>query len=143
MQHFRFGSRFIRRLAAQAKGEAAPSTTFGAAPPSLRHAPDSGWHRLMFWLMAPAPHDAAPPLNRLPRVREDFLAALVDIEHPHVPLLREHIKAARSLRELWHLRSDMFSLLAVAHSQSVAQSRLAGLSQHFPAHAQRSQWASL
>ena len=34
----------------------------------------------MFWLMAPAPHEVAPPINRLPGVRMEFLATLSDID---------------------------------------------------------------
>ena len=40
-------------------------------PPSLRHAPASWGQRLLFWLLAPAPQDAAPPINRLPGVKRD------------------------------------------------------------------------
>ena len=42
-------------------------------PPSLRHAPATLGQRLLFWLMAPAPQEAAPPINRLPGDRRDLL----------------------------------------------------------------------
>lgn len=113
------------------------------APPSLCHAPDSLWQRLMFWLLAPAPQDAAPPLNRLPGVRTDFLKCLGDVAHADADALARRIELARSLRELWHLRAEVYRLVAIAHDQGCAEQRLARLNRHFPARAPRSQFASL
>lgn len=114
------------------------------SPPSLRHAPDgTAWQRFMFWLMAPSPGDAAPPLNRLPGVRTEFLAALTDISGEEADRVRWRIQESRSLRELWHVRADVYSLVAVHHSQAQAEQRLLMLSHHFPARAPRSQFASL
>lgn len=97
----------------------------------------------MFWLMAPSPGDAAPPLNRLPGVRTEFLAALTDISGEEADRVRWRIQESRSLRELWHVRADVYSLVAVHHSQAQAEQRLLMLSHHFPARAPRSQFASL
>jgi hypothetical protein len=113
------------------------------SPPSLRHAPASVWQRLLFWLMAPAPHDAAPPLNRLPSVRREFVAVLSDIDSADAQRLRCRIGEARSLRELWHLRADAFRVVGLAHSQSEAEQRVALLNRHFPSRAPRSQFATL
>jgi hypothetical protein len=113
------------------------------APPSLCHAPSGLWQRLMFWLMAPAPHRAAPPLNRLPSVRAEFLASVADLGHDEAERLRWRIHHARSLRELWHLRTDVFSMVAVSCSQREAEQRLLMLNRHFPARAPRSQFAAL
>ena len=112
-------------------------------PPSLRHAPCSVWQRLVFWVMAPAPQDAAPPLNRLPGVRDEFLAALADLHDDEAFELSTRIARARSLRELWHLRADLYRLVAVQHSQSAAEDRLADLNRHFPTRAPRSGFAPL
>lgn len=112
-------------------------------PPSLRHAPSSPWQRLMFWLLAPGPRDAAPPLNRLPTVRIDFMRCLSDIEHPEAHGLSDRIALARSLRELWHLRADVYRLVAVHHSQFEAEERVALLNRHFPTRAPRSAFAPL
>jgi hypothetical protein len=109
-------------------------------PPSLRHVPESAWQRLMFWLLAPAPQDAAPPLNRLPLVRAEFLSALDDVRI-NVDALRERIQGAHSLRDLWHLRSELFSTLAVALTQAQAEERLSKLNHHFPSRAPRSQFS--
>jgi hypothetical protein len=112
-------------------------------PPSLRCAPGGGWQRLLFWLMAPAPRDAAPPLNRLPGVRSEFLAALADVAAEDADKLRGRISDARSLRELWHLRAELYRVVGVAHSQAEAENRLALLNHHFPTRAPRSQFAPL
>lgn len=113
-------------------------------PPSLRCAPEgSRWQRLLFWLIAPASREAAPPLNRLPGVRNDFMAALSDIEGEDAETLRLRIGNCRSLRELWHARAELFRLVGVAHDQSEATQRLAVLNRHFLARAPRSQFAPL
>ena len=112
-------------------------------PPSLRCAPPSAWQRLFFWLMAPAPEQAAPPLNRLPGVRNAFLAVLADIDGEDADALRLRISQSRSLRELWHARAETFRLVGVAHSQAEADRRLTQLNQHFPTRAPRSQFAPL
>ncbi|MDP1901697.1 MAG: hypothetical protein Q8K96_14770 [Rubrivivax sp.] len=112
-------------------------------PPSLRTAPDSGWQRLMFWLMAPAPQDAAPSPSRLGGVREDFLGALADVAFEEAQALRDRIHQTHSLRDLWHLRAEVYRVVGVAHSQAEAEDRLAGLSRHFPTRSPRSQLAPL
>lgn len=110
-------------------------------PPSLRHAPVSSWQRLMFWLLAPAPQDVAPPLNRLPAVRVDFDDCLSDVGNADG--LRQRIALARSLRELWHLRVEVYRLVALQHSQFEADQRLANLNRHFPTRAPRSGFTPL
>lgn len=107
-------------------------------PPSLRQAPESLWLRLWFWLAAPAPMHAAPPVGRLPRIREDFLAALTDIGADDAMALRRRIAQSHSLRELWHLRAEVYRVVAVHRSQAEAEARLADLNPHFPTRAPRS-----
>jgi hypothetical protein len=124
-------------------GPNSASPGLDASPPSLRHAPDSAWQRFMFWLMAPAPQEAAPPLNRLPAVREDFLDAVADLPGAHAHALRHRITHAHSLRDLWHLRADVFSLVGQQHSQRQAEHRLLRLNRHFPMRAGRSQFGVL
>ena len=97
----------------------------------------------MFWLMAPAPHDAAPPLNRLALVRTEFMAAMGDICSDESDTLRLRLQEARSLRELWHARSELFRVVGLAHDQSEAEQRLESLNRHFPTRAPRSQFATL
>jgi hypothetical protein len=97
----------------------------------------------MFWLLAPAPQDASPPLNRLPGVRTEFLASLADVDSDDAEDLRLRIQNARSLRDLWHTRAELFRLLGVTHSESEAEQRLLLLNRHFPTRAPRSQFAAL
>lgn len=120
------------------------SRTLDTAPPSLRHAPDSAWQRFMFWLLAPAPHEAAPPRNRLPAVREDFVLAIADVPGPAAHALRHRIVQAHSLRDLWHLRAEVFNVVGIEHAQGEAERRLLHLNRHFPVRsARRSQFGSL
>jgi hypothetical protein len=114
-------------------------------PPSLVSAPVVGswWQRLMFWLMAPAPADRAPPPNRLLAVKREFGALLADVDNHSAERLRWRIAEAHSLRELWHLRSEVYAAIAVAHSQGEAESRLLLINAHFPTRAPRSQFATL
>ena len=97
----------------------------------------------MFWLLAPAPHEAAPPLSRLPAVRRDFDDALVDVGGPEACRLRQRIALAQSLRELWHLRTDLFRVVAICHDQAEATRRLGHLNRHFPTRSPRSQFGAL
>jgi hypothetical protein len=112
-------------------------------PPSLRHSPSSGWQRLMFWLLAPAPLDAAPPLDRLPAVRDEFADCLDDTWGDDACELSTRIERAHSLRDLWHLRADLYNLVARQHSQAEAEQRLARLNRHFPTRSPRSGFAPL
>lgn len=106
-------------------------------PPSLRHAPSSLGQRLLFWLLAPAPQEAAPPINRLPGVKSDFLACLNDVHCPASDTLRSAINGSRSLRELWHLRAEVYNAVGRAHSEFEAERRLQRLNRHFPTRAPR------
>jgi hypothetical protein len=97
----------------------------------------------MFWLLAPAPQEASPPPDRLPAVRTEFLATLSDLGGDDVERLRQRIGQARSLRELWHLRAEIYRVVGVARSQAEAEQRVALLNHHFPTRAPRSQFAPL
>lgn len=127
----------------QPQTESPAALRLQTCPPSLRQAPPTWWGRVWFWLSAPSPLDRAPPIGRLGGVRDDFLAALVDIDLDAGSALRRRIELARSLRELWHLRADVYRLVAVQHSQAEAESRLADLNRHFPTRAPRSGFAPL
>lgn len=118
-------------------------THLGVSPPSLRQAPESAWRRILFWLLAPAPAEAAPPTNRVPAVRVEFMRAVADVDGDDADNLRNRIAMARSLRELWHLRTDVFRVIGLAYSQREAEGRLALLNRHFPARAPRSQFGTL
>ena len=81
--------------------------------------------------------------QRLRAVRNEFLAALQDIGTQEVASLRHRIGIAHSLRELWHLRPQVFKLVALCFSQAEAQCRLDHLNRHFPTRSPRSGFAPL
>lgn len=112
-------------------------------PPSLRQAPRSAWHRLWFWLLAPGPLQCSPAQNRLPPVRQDFMACLDDIDSEGADSLRLRIEQTRTLRELWHLRAECFNVVALSHSQHEAERRVAELNRHFPTRSPRSGFVPL
>jgi hypothetical protein len=135
--------RLISRWSTRSTLSTPSSLRAPVSPPSLCHAPDSPWQRLMFWLLAPAPREAAPPLNRLPAVRADFLRCLADVANTDSRRLTTRIETARSLRELWHLRAEVYRVVAICHDQALAEQRLTQLNRHFPARAPRSAFAAL
>jgi hypothetical protein len=70
-------------------------------------------------------------------IREQFAHALNDIDTDPAAELRAQIERARSPRELWHLRSALFLLVATHHSESQAQARMEPLNRYFPQRATR------
>ena len=112
-------------------------------PPSLRQAPRSALRRLWFWLTAPGPLQASPCVDKLPAVRDDFLHHLADIRGPAAMALAARIQQARSLRELWHQRAELYHVVSLSHSQHEAEARLAQLNRHFPTRAPRSGFVPL
>ena len=93
-------------------------------------------HRNAEW--APA---SMRPVNRLALVKLEFHSGMQGLNSDDAQRLTEQIERARSLRELWHLRSALFGLLAVAVDQSEAERRLGVLNRHFPMRAPRSSLA--
>lgn len=112
-------------------------------PPALPEASATWLKRAWLWLAAPAPQDTVPSLERLDLVQDDFLGALADVGPDAATELRRRIERARSMRELWHLRAEVYRLVAVQHSQAEAEARLADLNRHFPTRAPRSGFAPL
>ena len=110
-------------------------------------APQPGFRaRLRHWLAAswesPAHRHDAPGV-RLAAVRSEFLQSLADVRTQQVGFLRGRITLAASLRDLWHLRPEIFSLLALHFSQTEAQRRLDRLNRHFPTRSPRSGFTPL
>lgn len=112
-------------------------------PPTLRQPPNSTWGRLWFWLSAPGPLAASPPPGRLPPVRSDFLDTIADVAADLARDLAQRIDRARTLRELWHLRTEVYRVVAVQHSQFEAERRVARLNRHFPTRTPRSAFTPL
>jgi hypothetical protein len=107
-----------------------------------------GWRGgLKAWLgagwAAGAPIRVRPATVGLREVRDEFVQELGDIRTQEAGLLLERIRIARSLRELWHLRPEVFGLVALCHSQAEAQARLDRLNRHFPTRSPRSGFGAL
>jgi len=107
-------------------------------PPSLRQPPDTLWNRLMSWLLAPSPQDGSPLPGRLQLVRQDFQAAVEDLSAPEAAALWDRAGRAYSLRDLWHLRTEVYHAVAREQNQWEAERRLATLNRHFPARSPKS-----
>ncbi len=75
--------------------------------------------------------------EQLLSARRDFVQALDDVASPLGQALQHRIQLARSLRELWHLRSEVFNLVSLERSQFDAQQRLDHLNHHFETRAQQ------
>ena len=75
-----------------------------------------------------------PPASVTPlwAVRLEFMRALHGVHTQQAGDMLDRIGRARSLRDLWHLRAEVFDLIAHHHDQAEAHARLASLNQHFP-----------
>ncbi len=96
----------------------------------------AGWDATALARLHPAPAG-------LQEVRAEFVRELADIRTQRAGLLLERIRISRSLRELWHLRPEVFGLVALCHSQAEAQVRLDRLNRHFPTRSPRSGFGAL
>lgn len=117
---------------------AAPTTLrMNVCPPDVCPATESLWSATLRWLVG-GNLDALPSLRTpLEKARSEFVEAmtgLLDVDHNDLLRRAQH---ARSLRELWHLRSELYTLIARRISQIEADARLARVNQHFPTRAQR------
>jgi hypothetical protein len=88
--------------------------------------------------VAPWLPEPARPVNRLALVKREFQDSLSDVPGEPAHDLFERIERARSLREMWHLRSSLYGEVAMALDQGEAERRLARLNRHFPTRAPRS-----
>jgi hypothetical protein len=77
------------------------------------------------------------PANRLAAVKQEFRAAAADVPAALLDGLDDRIERARSMREFWHLRSPLYSAVALGLNQSEADRRLMRLNRHFPTRAPR------
>lgn len=75
--------------------------------------------------------------QRLEVARRAFVDALGDIDDAAAERLRGQIRLARTLRELWHLRLEVFQSVSLALGQVHAQQRLDRLSTFFDTRAKR------
>jgi hypothetical protein len=84
---------------------------------------------------------AASADARLKAVRLDFYAAVRGIRTPRANELALRLLAARAASDLWHLRGEVFTVVAVQLGEGEARSRMARLNRHFPTRAPLSGFA--
>lgn len=87
------------------------------------------WARLTPATGAPLPWR---PMAGIHAAREAFFLAASDLRGEAAEDLRERIGRARSLRDLWHLRLDLFNLLSCASGQAAAEEQMQALNAWFP-----------
>jgi hypothetical protein len=116
----------------------APTTLrMNVCPPDVCPKSDSLWSATLRWLVA-GNTEAVPALRTpLEKARTEFVAAMTGLLDADDNALLKRAQHARSLRELWHLRSELYTLIARRISQVEADARLARVNQHFPTRAQR------
>ena len=105
--------------------------------------------RVRGWLVAGWPGSEPQAVLRAQRsqvlsaAREDFFAAVADLTLPAASALLDRIEFAKSMRELWHLRAEVFALVSLERDQLEADRRLATLNRHFPTRSPRSGFGGL
>lgn len=109
--------------------EVQPPALFSRSQPRWRQWAARAWH----WLWDDADLEDHPRvLQGLGQVKTEFLSVVWDLQSYTATRARESITQARSLRELWHLRADVFRVIAVHRGQAEAYRRLESLNRHFP-----------
>jgi hypothetical protein len=121
-----------------------------SCPPARGETRPSWKQRVRAWLSQALAGTGAPtkptePTGATPLVlvRLEFATCLDDIHTRHADDLLQRIRRARSLRDLWHLRTDVFNVVSHHAGQHEARTRLARLNRHFPSRAPRSSFAPL
>lgn len=109
--------------------EVRPPALFARSQPQWRQWLTTAWN----WLWDEQDLEDHPQvLKGLTQVKAEFMSIVWDLQSYTATRVRESITQARSLRELWHLRADLFRLIAVHRGQAEASRRLESLDRHFP-----------
>jgi hypothetical protein len=130
--HSAWGETLSAGTHTERRAQVTPPDLFARSPSTLVAWLRQGWAWL--WDMEDLPRKPAPTTG-LAQARTEFHSAIWDLQSLKANQLREQIGAARSLRELWHLRADVFKLISVHRGQAEAQSRIDVLDSHFPVRA--------
>lgn len=109
--------------------EVVPPSLFSRSRPLWKSWITGFWCWL--WDMDELPRTPAP-VTGLRKVKSEFNSALWDLQSMRANQVRALVEQARSLRELWHLRADVFRVISVHRGQIEAQLRLDALDSHFP-----------
>jgi hypothetical protein len=106
-------------------------------PPDVVPRGESLWSATLRWLVG-GNVEVVPALRTpLEKARSEFVGAMDGLLDDDPMDLLRRAQHARSLRELWHLRSELYTLIARRISQVEADARLGRVNLHFPTRAQR------
>ena len=114
-------------------------------PPQRQHAPQHWLGRVKNWLVTGWPGTSTPasiPPERslaLTAACQGFLRRRGRSELPAAAALLDRIEYAKSMRELWHLRAEVFALVSLGSASSGSRpAPRVTLNRHFPTRAPRS-----
>lgn len=110
------------RAPADAPTSPAPLPALGPVRGPIR--PAAAWRR---WAQQFGLGGRPLPAAALTAARQACVDCLADVERTGAAALRARLLHARSLDELWHLRPELYRLLALQHSQAEAERRLAAI----------------
>lgn len=131
---------FLRQENVSGSQAASPSRSW-VSPPAVWGQAEPVWKALWTWLRAGEGPDERR-ISALDSARHDFAEALADLPADDACDLRRRGQSARSLRELWHLRADLYSMVARHRSQPEADRRLHMVNRHFPTSTQQTTTSS-
>lgn len=109
-----------------------PPAQFAPAQPLWKAWGKAFWNWL--WDNGESPRPLASA-NGLRAIKTEFVASLWDLQSLRANQVRDQIETSRSLRELWHLRAEVFKVISTHRGQIEAQLRLDALDSHFPVRA--------
>lgn len=113
----------------QRRSQVIPPSLFSRSRPLWKAWATGFWCWL--WDMDELPR-APMATTGLRKVKSEFNSAMWDLQSVRANQVRTMVEQARSLRELWHLRADVFKVISVHRGQIEAQLRLDALDSHFP-----------
>lgn len=119
-----------------------PSTSRLEVRPPLRRQRHRGWLHRALACIPGLSQLASRADRRLLAVSSDFVMALADVRGTKAVEMRARVRAATSMRDLWHLRTAVHHIIAMRHGEAEADIRLAYLSRHFPTRNPRSGFGS-
>lgn len=109
--------------------EVCPPTLFAESQPLWQRWVSTAWQ----WLWeADALENHPQVLRGLHQVKSEFVQALWDLQSFQAAHVREQIEQAKCLRDLWHLRPELFQLIATHRGEVRAHERMGTLNRHFP-----------
>lgn len=127
----------LPRLRGMVRRLSATVSTLESHPPEVRPPAlwggrsESMWSRFLGWLRRENT-DQPDRVRIIDAARADFQLAMADLCSADANGLRQRVAVARSLRELWHLRTELYGLVARHLSQGQAEQRVAQVNRHFP-----------